>query len=344
MSNDAAVKTKLKAMRSQMIKESDLDDVIAHNNLDDIYRYLMTNKSFQAAAKELNLKSSGREELEYLLEMSFFTDFLKLYRFSDLKTRQFLKLYIMTYEAHIIKRLFKNLSQKQTADLTLNQLSHFLEDKKHINMTELLMAKSISQGIACFDESIYAPFFANNAHLFQENDYNRYLFESSLDQFVAKKLWQGARKIFSVKDLREFKKFYGSEFDLLNINTIYRLKFYYHVDDSKILESLIPESYRVDDEICNQLINANSIREFNEIIQRIGYEEVFTNDNDLASLQGKQESYLTHLRKGIARQHSTTLFEMINYLDDKLAETRLITHKIEQVALKHYSPIERSFS
>lgn len=344
MSNDAAIKAKLKGMRRQLMTSEELEEQVDSRSLRSFSDYLLQHDSYQKAQNTIKVSLDSRENLEYLTELSYFEDFLKLYRFASLDMRKFLKAYIMTFETHVIKRIFRNLARFHTANVSLNDFTNFLADKRHVDIGDLLLATNVEQGVACFQNSSYSDFFESINDHFTADNFNSYVFEFSLDQFVAKKIWQAAKSIFSVSDLREFKKFYGSEFDIININTIYRLKFFYHVDDNFILTSLIPEKFRLNYDNIQPLLTAGDEREFIQIAQQIGYSAIYNDDFDLSTVNQLQEDYLSKLRHRIARQHSTSLFEIINYLDDKYDEGRTIIDKVERLATAKYSSIERSLN
>ena len=67
----------------------------------------------------------------------------------------------------------------------------------------------------------------------------------TLDLYYFHTLWKTKDKILKKRDLEEITRACGSNFDLLNLQWIYRSKKYYHMASADIYALLIPVNYKL---------------------------------------------------------------------------------------------------
>lgn len=86
-----------------------------------------------------------------------------------------------------------------------------------------------------------------------------------------KQLWLDARKHLKKADLQVIQRSAGLEADTLNIQWIHRAGKYYHMAPADIYEFLIPIHYRLSTSQVKQLVEAESAKDFMDVLQGTVY-------------------------------------------------------------------------
>lgn len=344
LNNYTAIDTKIHAMRKNMLTKQKIDALTDIHTLPELVNLIIENPSYKQAYDVLHTDVTSREEIELMLNYGNFFEFLKLYKFASIDQRAFLKRYGMFFESWFIKHTLRTVVNYGETKVIMSPVTHYLDDKRGFQTSELLMATDVKAVVNSISETVYGPFFQQYNDLFKQNDYNRYAFEIAFDQFVIQSIWKAGKKYLDGEALTGFKKLYGARFDILNIFTIYRLKFLYQLSDNDVTSALVDVKSRLSDEYIDRLLQSPDIRNFENVVVEIGYGEIFEHLSTDESLQSYEEEFLTALQHHFAIRAPKSMFSIFNYLEDSRHALVALEELTEKIAYKNISPIERSFN
>ncbi|MEY8371785.1 V-type ATPase subunit [Aerococcaceae bacterium 50-4] len=344
LDNFTAIDTKIHGMRKHLLTREKIEANGNIRSLNELYTLITENPSYQKAAEVLNTDVSSREDIELMLNYGNFFEFLKIYRFASLQQRAFLKRFAMFFEAWFIKHTLRTVVNRGETTVIMSPVTHYLDDNRGFKTTDLIMATDVSAVVDALSDTIYGPFFQKYSHLFSQNDYERYEFEISFDQFVIQQIWHAGKKYLVGESLTGFKKLFGARFDILNIFTIYRLKFLYQLSDNEVTSALVDAKYRLNDEYIDRLLQAPDIRNFEITVAELGYGDIFEHLSTSESLQKYEERFLSSLQKHLATRAPKSMFAIINYLEDSRRTLLILEELTERITYKNISPIERSLN
>ncbi|SHE48443.1 ATP synthase (C/AC39) subunit [Atopostipes suicloacalis DSM 15692] len=342
MMNDyTAILTKVRAMRSKLLSKEEIQNNHSLKSLEDIYQVLQRTEGYDRAARDTDITELTPRSIIPIIHNGVYYTFLKLYRFANLEQRKVLKLYGIKYETDFIKKVINNILAKKDSNIYFEGFTDYLEKSRHFDIDRIESATTIDEVIDALNGTIYAEFFEENRSSFQEIPIDSNVLNVKFDQFIAMHVWKRARHIFSEKELKQFKKYYGSFADLINIESIYRLKFIYEMSNEEIKNYILPPSRQLDEVTIEELLQANNQLSFERLLRSMGYAEVIVNDKRTNDLRIEESEFLEGLLKFLVRSCRESMLPILEYLEDKQREASLLAKTTEKIGWNNVKPAEK---
>ena len=98
-----ALATKIRGMKSHLLKEKDFENLAQMENVSQAIAYLEQIPSYRIVLEKQDAAKLHRSELERLVVGTLYYDFSKLYRFCDKKQKKLLEFYFAKFEITVIK-------------------------------------------------------------------------------------------------------------------------------------------------------------------------------------------------------------------------------------------------
>lgn len=342
MMNDyIAITTKVRAMRSHLLSKESIQNNSSLKDLEDIHKTLLQTEGYNRAIKDTEIIKFTPNSLIPTIYNGVYYTFLKLYRFANLEQRQILKLYGVKYETEFIKNIINDVQRGNQSKNYFEGFTHYLEKSRGFNMDKIQTATTISEVIDSLSYTVYSDFFEKYRSEFHDDYIDSSVLNIKFDQFVALYIWKKARHVFSKKEIDKFKKYYGSYTDIVNIESIYRLKFIYEMESEQIKEYILAPSRELNDSIIEELLQANNQLSFERTLNTVGYSEVITKNNRTNSLRIEEKLFLENLLRFLTRACQESMLPIIEYLEDKQNEAALLVQTTERIGWNKANPLER---
>ena len=266
----SGLSTKVKAMKGRLLSPEQFREMSDLHSVPEVLSYLKKMPSYEKVLADKDEAHLHRGAAEALVKQSLYYDFGKLYRFADLEQRVFLEDYFMRYEVIFLKNVLRYLfdSNEDRVDIDLSAYQAVFERHSEMDPNVLMQAESVEGLIGLLQETIYGKTLemvgrSGKANLFD--------YESALDMLFFKQLWLDARKHLKKADLQVIQRSAGLEADTLNIQWIHRAGKDYHMEPADIYEFLIPIHYRLSTSQVKQLVEAESAKDFMDVLQGTVY-------------------------------------------------------------------------
>jgi len=264
----SSLTTKVRAMEGHLLTDKEYNEIKALSSVNDVVTYLNNFKSYEKIFKNIDINSLHRGELEKLLNLSLYDDFLKLYNFASNKQRKFFRLVFMRFECSVLKLVFREITEEHKVVSDLHYLIPYYREFSKIDIEKLSECTSIKDSIeALKDTEYYNPLM----YVFKNDSYTIFDLELDLDLFCFQTLWHNKDKVLSGTDLSLISDSYGTMMDLLNIMWVYRCKKYYKMDNEEIKALLIPVNYKLKKKELKDMIDADKIETIRDIFNRSAY-------------------------------------------------------------------------
>ena len=117
--------TKVRAMQSNLLSEEDFNNIINLTSVNDVISYLSTHPGYSKIFENTDISKLHRSNLEKLLITLKYRDFAKLYNFSNIAQRKYLKLFFMKYEIVLIKSVLRKIFENQTISIDKETLGPY---------------------------------------------------------------------------------------------------------------------------------------------------------------------------------------------------------------------------
>lgn len=332
MNEYTAITTKIKAMRKDLINDDDLQQLNHAQSLNDIYQFLDQSSRYRQAFESFDVNPNDRETLELAIKRGTRYDFLKLYRFTGMEQRKFLQVYGMEYEGTIIKRALRHVAIYQNSGLIMDDFARYLEKHRHFNMNELLLATDVTGVTNALRSTDYGSLLNNLSAQFQDKTYDHFAVERAIDSFIELKVWKAANKYLAGPQAKQFRKMFGTEFDLINIMTIYRLKFYYELDNEDISESVFSIGSKLSYDTINQLLMATDTNSFLNIVSQLGYDKINEPLRQAGPVRDVMQDIISTIQKRAVRTQPNSMLTILSYLEDLKNESQHLMQLIERIS------------
>lgn len=323
----SSITTKIRAMSSILLKDHDYQTLAASEDIHEAVRFLKQHKGYASELSVIDDTSIHRTDIEKLLTKTILTNYVKLYKFSNHKQRDYLKLHVKKYEIHILKTGLRMVFDNKKDSINVQLYKDFYDHYSQINITALFSSSSIQEFVSNLKGTeYYAPFLRlgniENLKLFD--------YEMTLDLTYFNSLWKHKDKILTNDDLKMFTEDHGSKIDMLNIQWIYRAKKYYSMSNADIYTLLIPIRYKLKKEDIIDLVETANMDEFAVRLKETYYSKHLP-DITISTL----EAYYTFIRNKIQKRQIKefpySIASMNTYLYKKEIEVDKLTTVLEGV-------------
>ena len=273
----SGILTKVKGMESHLLTKKDYEDLSSLRSVNEYILYLKSNKGYSTTFDTLNENHIHRGEIEYLLNLSIFTDFSKLYLFANQSQRMILDLFFARFEINLLKLLITgHFSKSKQVDLT--QYAEFFKKRTTLDINTLISAPDLEQLIVTLKPT---PYYAPLNALHESGvSVSLYDYENRLDVYYFLRTWKLSEHLKNKYDRKIIKQLIGTQIDFLNIMWTYRSKRFYNTPSSMIYSNIIPIHYKLTDATLNQLITAASPDDLLELLKHTPYRRLVSDLDD----------------------------------------------------------------
>ncbi|MEY8355292.1 V-type ATPase subunit [Lachnospiraceae bacterium 54-53] len=325
----SGITTKVRAMESHLITDSQFREMAGLENVSDAVEYLRRLPAYEGLFSNLEGVELHRGAIEQRLILSLYQDFAKLYRFANLTQRKFLDLYFMHFEINILKKCFRNAMGRNRMDIDLSVFQEFFEKHSRLDLLKLSSATDLHEFIADLEGSVY---YGLLAHLNDLDQPTLFDYEVHLDLLYFKSIWKVMGKYLNRKEQELLSRCFGSRLDLLNIQWIYRSKKYYNLQPADIYALLIPINYHMNKEQITKLAEAGTLDEFYAVLKGTYYgRKENLESTDRVDLEELTQDVLNKIYRSTSQQNPYSIATLNSYLYFKEEEIQKIITLIESI-------------
>lgn len=319
--------TKVKAMKSHLIQNSQYEEMVSLDSVSSSMDYLKKLPSYAPVFSGDNSGELHRAAIEERLLQAEYADFSKLYRFSNLTQRKFLDLYFIYYEIGLLKRCLRCIIGHRPLDLNLSRFQDFFERHSRLDLLKLSSSQSLEEFTANLSGSSYYPFLLQ---LSRSEHAAMFDYEMGLDMIYFKTMWKIKEKHLKSKERDIIAQCFGNRIDTLNIQWIYRSLCYYHMSARQIRDLMIPIFYRLNAEQIKKMAESGSLEEFFSALKTTYYGNLKLSSQTLKPDLEKLTSQILHRAYHLTAMREPYSIASINsYLYAKDVEIHRIIMIIE---------------
>lgn len=324
----SGLSTKIRAMQSRLVTESQLQEIIQLPNVAQVVSYLKRTPEYSQAWSFLDESDIHRSDIEKLLKQSIFGNFSRIYHFANPEQKKFLELYSKRYEIRVLKEIMTNLFDHRNTDpIDISPYRSFFRLHSKLDVDRLAASINMEEFInALKGNEFYSPLSKIQEH----NKALLFDYGMALDLYYFTQIWNIRKKLFSGNDLAEITKAYGEKFDMLNLQFIQRSKRYFSMEPASIYALLIPMNYKLKKEEINALVDSATSEEARHIFQKTYYGQKYEHLT-VANLEEFYNYILRDTLEREARKAPYSVAVMYSYLYHKEHEVNRLTIAIECV-------------
>ena len=266
-----ALNAKMKGMYTKELSNEELDELLRLSTLKDVIFYLKTKFS---SLENIN-ENMNRREIEQELNNLFIEDILKITKYLNKNEKKIFMNFLSKYEINIVKNVFRNVTTNRDARNYLRNVDNWT-GKMFTSLQKINDVTNEKEFLEIIRNQNYYYIFEEYAN--SENEFPLEELEIKLDKYYFEKIFNEAKDYN-----KELVNMIGTEIDLLNIITIYRVNKYFYYSEYETQKLLIPIFYKLNKNEVNELISSNSFDEMINILSKTQYNKIF-----------KEENYMEH--------------------------------------------------
>lgn len=331
----SGIVTKIRAMEAKLLKPEQFEEIANLHTVPEVYSYLRENSSYSDILDEIDEEKLHRGDIEKVLIQSLYRDYTKIYSFSSLEQRKFLKLYLKRYEIDLINYCFRIVINHYAEPFDLNYKRAFFDRYSQISIEKLITSRTTDELV----ENLKGTEYYESLHKLRDSQVvSLFDYDLTLDLYYFTALWKERKKVLKKKELEIFTRDCGSKIDLLNLQWIYRAKKYYEMDKADIYSLLIPIHYKISTDLIKELAETSNIEEFNEAMRRTSYSHRYDFEQK-RTIEQMYADCLYHLYTVDRRRNPYSIATINTYLFLKEEELRKLTTAMECIRYS-FSPGE----
>ena len=321
----SGIVTKVRAMQSHLLTSKEFEEIANLRNVSEVVSYLKRTVSYKDIFEDVDENTLHRGDVEKILTKSLYSDYSKLYLFSGMEVRKFLKFYMKRYEVDLINYCSRIIFNHYKEPFDLNHKKGFFDKYSQISINKLLTAQTMEELVETLsDTEYYLPL----KKLQSSTNPTLYDYELALDLYYFSAIWKEKKKILKKKDLEIFTRDSGYKIDLLNLQWIYRAKKYYNMQPADIYSLIIPIHYRLKPDLLKTLIDTGTPEEFLSHLNKTYYGKKYSIDS-YHTIERLYKDCLSHLYTIEKRRAPYSVSTINTYLFLKEEEIRKLTTTLE---------------
>lgn len=321
----SGVTTKVRAMNSKLLKPVDYDKITYITSVAEFVNFLREDNAYTFLFEDVSVPDLHRGDIEKLLNLSIYSDFSRIYRFSNALIRNYLKLYFMKYEVSMIKTCMRMVFDKRNTELHLELFQDFFLKHSKMNLNLMASSTTIEELINYLKGTIYYQPLSKLSAIEHPMMFD---YEIQLDLFYFTTLYKGCSKHLVGEDLELISSSYGKQIDLMNILWVYRSKKYLHLDYVTLSKIIIPIHYKLKQYQLKQLMEADSLDSFDQLLNQTYYANKYDTLENY-SLEQTFDNLTVQLNRADCRKHPYSVAIVKSYLYQKEKEVKKLTMALE---------------
>ena len=264
----SGIVTKVRAMQAKLLTDEDFQNIGNMHSVIEIAGYLKEKPAYHEHLKDLEEGKLHRGDIEKILTQSFYSDYIRLYRFSGMEQKKFLELYLKRYEVNLINYCLRIVFNHYKKPFDLNHKKPFFDRYSDLSIDRLITSGNVNELVENLKGTEY---YGALKKLEGAEKQTLFDYDLALNLYYFTNMWKKRSKILKKKELEIFTRDAGTKIDLLNLQWIYRAKKYYNMLPPDIYPLLIPVHYRIHIDSLKELVETPSLEEFMKSLERTKY-------------------------------------------------------------------------
>ena len=273
----AAVNTKIRALKENLLKDSDFINLLGKDSIGEIALYLKDETNYREVLEEIDVENIHRRELEPLLKKYIVVQFEKLIHYFTGDYKKIFNTIFTRFKVEDLKVYLRAISRGEDIRKVVDFIDY--PSKYGILDSEVL---SSSRNVEEFIENLKGTKYYDvlKPYLNEENRSQLFYMEMNLDRLYYRMLKEDAEKLDD-DDKKIFGEILGRNIDLLNIEWIYRGIKYYDLLPEELINYTLLGGYEFNYKDIKELCYLRDVEKFVEAILNTKYSFLFDTKGDV---------------------------------------------------------------
>lgn len=321
----SGIVTKIHAMKAKLLTEQDFETISGFGNVPEVIEYLKNTPAYAEYIGQMDISLYHRGNVEKILYQSLYDDYSRIFRFSGMKQKKFLKEYWKRYEVDLINYCFRIVFNHYDVPFDVEYKKRFFDRYSQISVDRLITSRNTEELVENLrDTEYYAPL----KRISEYEHATLFDFDLALVLYYYSTMWKKGKRLLDGKEKEIFQRDFGSRVDMLNIQWIYRAKKYYHMLPPDIYSLTLPFHYRLTVEEFRGLVEAPTVEELRHKMEETYYARKYHFDDE-RTMEHRCAEIMRHLYTVDWRNNPYSIASINTYLFLKEEEINKLTTALE---------------
>lgn len=321
----SGIATKTRAMQAKLLKSEDFEHIAGLRSVPEIIEYLKGKPAYAEYMNRMDTSLYHRGNVEKVLSQSLFDDYTRIFRFSGMEQKKFLKTYRKRYEIDVINYCLRIVFNHYEVPFDLDYKKEFFDKYSQLSIDRLITSRNIEELV---DNLTGTEYYEPLRRMRDSEKKTLFDYDLALEMYYFSSIWRKQRRLLKGKELELYTRDCGTKIDLLNIQWIYRAKKYYHMLSPDIYSLTIPIHYHLSMEEFKSLVEAPSVEEFLRQLDNTRYAKKYDFGQG-KSLEKIYKDCLRRLYQADRRKNPYSIAAIYTYLFLKEEEIDKLTTALE---------------
>lgn len=324
------VSAKVRSMYGKRLKRADFDNMIRMTSISDIALYLKDLPGWQETLRDINPYDVSRHDLESALNQAVIIEYTRIFKFISASDHPLMRYLIMRKEMEEILSLLRLLTSDNGSEYRC-LLPPFIRDKSPINFNLFAQCGSFDDLLNLLTRTRFHRALTKLPRPpGSPPDYTT-IKTVLLSEYI-NSIYETINKNYSKDIATTLDKGFSLQSELLNIETIIRIKSTYPELSEYIPSLLLPKYHFLRPALLHSLIQADSVDTALQILKASPYSKLYTS-YDYAHIEDYRYRYLYDFYKRLLSDPMPSVCAPIAYIYLKEHEIKTLINVIECV---HY--------
>ena len=269
----AAINTKIRVLRSRLLKDKDYINLIQKNSVREQVEYLSINTVYRDVLKNI-INFNDIQQVELDLEKYIIIQFEKIIKYFSDDYEKFYRSLMLRYEVEDLKIYLRAVGRDEEV---VRKVCFINDDHYSFDCNKLITASNMNE----FIENLKGTIFYDVLKPYQNEEDAKIIFymEMNLDKLYFNTLKTESLNL-SKEDRKIFEDILGNNVDLLNIEWIYRGIKFYNLLPEELINYTLPNGSIFD---YNQLkeMSYSNVEKLKEIVNKTKYAFLFEDEESI---------------------------------------------------------------
>lgn len=243
---------RIRAMESQLITKTKLEEMLEASSVVDVVGYLEGTDYEAQLAKIRGGSAEDVSSVEAALYESQKSAYHKIMTVAPDAIRGVFAARLKIYEVKFLKMVLRSLHAKVPLEQALSETPFI----GNIDVETFYGLQSIEEFISKIEDTEYGPALSDAIATYSDKKSVQPI-EMALDQYAYEKLWNTIRTV-SEQNLRALRFFFGTEIDVINLRTLMRAKAD-GISSDEIRDYIMPMGFELNLELLSALIDVPDV-------------------------------------------------------------------------------------
>lgn len=320
------VSAKVRALYGKHLKRADFEKLIAMDRVRDIAAYLQEAPGWRDALRGLDLTDVHRHDLEQALRNELYLEYIRIYQFMSAEDHPLMRYLIRRREHDEVLNFLRTLISGNPSEYR-PMLPHFFREKSRLPFDRFADCKTFSEFLNLLSGTVYGNLLSA-APRTGEAPPDYALVKTILLSHYLNEMAAVVKKQYRGETAQLLEQFLFVRAELLNINTIMRIKRYFPEMTSSSASFLLPFHYYLRVPFLSALLDAPSAEAAMDMLKQSPYAKLYGGP-EFHYIEDYQNKYLFEVNRKLLSTTVPSVYTPIAYLTLKEFEVSNLIHILE---------------